>query len=178
MAELTDPKDTLILVTADAAHSLAFNGYCGRGSPVPGLCYAIAPEGSRHSGAPALDATGAPYETTGFLNGPGAASSAAPLTAEAARDPLRRQRALIPMETETTSAADVAAYARGPWAHLLSGLVDQPYLFELMRHAAFGPQAEEKAQAAAGAADAGSSDARSSGGDAAATDAPQQDDDR
>lgn len=137
VSAMTNPADTLILVTADAAHSLAFNGYCGRGSPVPGLCYEIAPEGERHGAEPAKDATGAPYETTGFLNGPGASEPSPALDAAKARDPMRRQRALVPMETETTSATDVPAYARGPWAHLLDGVVEQHFLFHLMRYAAF-----------------------------------------
>ena len=142
-AEATDPRETLIIVTADAAHSLAFNGYCGRGSPVPGLCYQIAQDGERHGPAPARDASGAPYETTGFLNGPGVGAPAgAALTDAVARDPNRRQRALVPMETETTSASDVPAYARGPWAHLVDGVVEQHFLFQVMRHAAFQEDAD------------------------------------
>ncbi|MBR9766367.1 MAG: alkaline phosphatase, partial [Rhodobacteraceae bacterium] len=47
--EMTDDADTLIIVTADHEHAIAMNGYCGRGTPIDGLCYDVAKEGIMHS---------------------------------------------------------------------------------------------------------------------------------
>ena len=55
---------------------------------------------------------------------------------EEALDPDYIQQALIPMSSETHSAVDVAIYARGPWAHLIDGTVEQNYIFHVMMHAA------------------------------------------
>ena len=46
------------------------------------------------------------------------------------------QQALIPMESETHSPEDVAIYAKGPWAHLIDGTVEQNFIFHVMHHAA------------------------------------------
>lgn len=151
-AALTDPAETLLIVTADHEHSISFNGYCGRGSPVPGLCYEIDDAGESHGPNPALAADGKPYETATFMNGPNSAfePDAAPaprpaLTPEEAAAPDRRQEALIPMAAETHSGEDVAVYARGPWAHLIDGVIEQNFVFHVMRHAAFAPAAPGRA---------------------------------
>lgn len=143
--ELTNPEDTLIIVTADHEHAIAFNGYCGRGSKITGLCMLEDETGIAHSGQPALAADGKPYTVAGFLNGAGSilveqadktfAGSRPDLTEEQAIDPDYLQQALIPMSSETHSGEDVAVMARGPWAHLFGGVIEQNVIFHVMNHA-------------------------------------------
>ncbi len=64
--------DTLIVVTADHDHVMAFNGYSKIGNPVLGLLKEY------RSGELALDAQGKPFTTLVFGNGGGPARRAAP----------------------------------------------------------------------------------------------------
>src|SRR5690606_31792280 len=111
--ELTDDEDTLIIVTADHEHAIAFNGYCGRGTPITGLCMGIANEGIGHSGEPELASDGKPYTVVGWLNGAGSVlteqsdgsffGTRPNVTQEQALDPDYLQQATIPMSSETHS---------------------------------------------------------------------------
>jgi len=145
--EMTDPAETLIIVTADHEHAIAFNGYCGRGSSITGLCYGIDNLGIAHNGEPELADDGLPYTVAGFLNGAGSVlvpsedgnafvGSRPELTEEEATDPDYLQQALIPKSSETHSGEDVAVYARGPFAHLVDGTIEQNVIFHVMHHAA------------------------------------------
>ena len=143
--ELTDEQDTLIIVTADHEHAIAFHGYCGRGAPITGLCYDIDRNGVKHTDEPLLGADGKPYTVVGFLNGPGSVLIEQPggehfgsrpvVTQEQATDPEYLQQALVPKSSETHSGEDVAIYARGPFAHLVSGTLEQNVIFHIMHHA-------------------------------------------
>lgn len=143
--ELTNDEDTLIIVTADHEHAMAFNGYCGRGSPIEGLCMGIAKGQVMHSNEAELAADGKPFTVIGYLNGAGSVlteqadktfSGTRPdLTESEATDPDYVQQALVPMGSETHSGEDVAVYAKGPWAHLFSGTVEQNYIFHVMNYA-------------------------------------------
>lgn len=143
--ELTDPEDTLIIVTADHEHAITFNGYCGRGSNILGLCMLENEQGVAHTGEPNLGEDGKPYTVAGFLNGVGSVlvkqedgtfSGSRPVVTEAeATDPDYIQQALVPMTSETHSGEDVAVYARGPWAHLFGGVIEQNVIFHVMNHA-------------------------------------------
>ena len=39
------------------------------------------------------------------------------------------------MSSETHTGEDVAVYAWGPWAHLMSGVVEQNYIYSVMSYA-------------------------------------------
>ncbi len=143
--EMTNPEDTLIIVTADHEHAIAFNGYCGRGSNILGLCMMENEAGVEHAGEPNLGADGKPYTVAGYLNGVGSvlveqpdksfAGSRPDLTEEEVTDPDYVQQALIPLSSETHSGEDVAVFARGPWAHLFGGVIEQNVIFHVMNHA-------------------------------------------
>ncbi|MBU1174812.1 MAG: alkaline phosphatase [Alphaproteobacteria bacterium] len=142
--ELTNDEDTLIIVTADHEHAIAFNGYCGRGTPIEGLCMGISNEGLEHNGELETAADGKPYSVVGYLNGAGSVLTeqagayfgTRPIaTQEEAIDPDYLQQALIPMSSESHSGEDVAVYAKGPWAHLFDGTIEQNYIFHVMNHA-------------------------------------------
>lgn len=166
--EMTSPEDTLIIVTADHEHAIAFNGYCGRGSSILGLCMKEDDAGVAHSGKPNLGLDGKPYTVAGYLNGAGSilveqpvpegmagmsgmdgmaaegeeaqpvygAPMGRPLvTEEEANDIDYLQQALVPTMSETHSGEDVAVFARGPWAHLFGGVIEQNVIFHVMNHA-------------------------------------------
>jgi alkaline phosphatase len=129
--ELTDPADTLILVTADHSHTLTLSGYPRRGNPILGKVEAPAGEGGR-------DAAGRPYTTLSYANGPGYHETLPDLTDVDTTAPDYLQAATLPMESETHGGEDVAAYARGLNAEAVNGVMEQNRLFEVMRDALFG----------------------------------------
>lgn len=144
--ELTDDAETLIIVTADHEHAIAFNGYCGRGSDILGLCYEIDPTGVRHADEPVIYDDGKPATVAMYLNGPGSVlirqadgsyfGTRADVDQATATDSEYLQQAIVPKSSETHSGEDVAIYAKGPFAHLLTGTVEQNFVFHVMHHAA------------------------------------------
>ncbi len=146
-----DLEDTLILVTSDHGHTLAFAGYPERGNPILGLVKAVNEETGESEVVMAQD--GKPYTTLGFLNGPGSVYYAeenddGTVPEGAGRAPTRPnpannkvqdkdylQQALVPLDSETHGGTDVAAYAIGPRSFLVRGVVEQNYLFQVMNYA-------------------------------------------
>jgi alkaline phosphatase len=127
----TNPRDTLIVVTADHSHVLTMSGYPSRTNPILGL----ADDGT---GKPALGLDGKPYTTLGYANGPGADPEGKPrenLSNIDTTAPDFKQQALVPARAETHGGEDVPIYASGPWAHLFQGVVDQQYIFHVMNYA-------------------------------------------
>ncbi|WP_185983191.1 alkaline phosphatase [Aureimonas mangrovi] len=141
-------EETLVIVTADHEHVITFQGYCGRGSPVTGLCMEVGEGQVEHTGEPTLADDGKPFTVVTYGNGPGSVliqqedgsySGERPeVTAEEAQDPDYLQQALLPMSSESHSGVDVALWATGPWAHLFGGTMDQEMIFHVMNQAAFG----------------------------------------
>ncbi len=125
---MTDPRETLIVVTADHSHTLTIAGYSARGNPILGYAAGV-------DGKPLTDAAGVAYTTLGYANGPGARRPDAELDPT---DPDYRQRATHPMLAETHAGEDVPAYATGPGADGVGGIMDQHELHAVMRAALFG----------------------------------------
>ncbi|MGZ4955167.1 MAG: alkaline phosphatase [Methylobacter sp.] len=161
----TNPKETLIIVTADHSHVFTIGGYPQRGNPILGLTQGVG------ATTPDLDLLGLPYTTLNYANGTGytGASNAqaegsksftTPATAawgsgseghnptsfstatgrpllDAAKveHPDYLQEAIIPLGAETHAAEDVAIFAGGPKAHLFHGIVEQNVIYHVMAEA-------------------------------------------
>lgn len=128
--DLTDAGDTLIVVTADHSHTLTMSGYPRRGNPILGKVE-TAP------GEPAEDTAGRPYTTLSYANGPGHREVLPDLTEVDTEAPDFLQVATVPLGAETHGGEDVAAYARGPNAEQLGGVIEQNRIYDVMRGALF-----------------------------------------
>lgn len=150
--ELTDPSETLIVVTADHSHPLTLSGYAVRGNPILGKLVVVGPDGGPMD-APLKDAFGRPMTTLGYPAGPGnpAASDRQPAGTKtfphhrftyqggyvprpdlsnvdtAAPDYL--QEAHVPLAGGMHAGEDVAIYAGGPGSELFTGVREQNYVY-------------------------------------------------
>ena len=153
--EMTSTDDTLILVTADHSHTLSFAGYPVRGNPILGKVKGSSGEGSDASGY-ATDATGLPYTTLNYANGPGyvgaskeqpegpkhfehkagqyqiAKSGRPDLSQVDTEDPDYMQEAIMPLTNETHGGDDVGIWARGPGADAVRGSLEQNAIFHIL----------------------------------------------
>ncbi|MBY0399401.1 alkaline phosphatase, partial [Myxococcota bacterium] len=66
----TDPRETLVVVTADHSHTLTISGYAKRGNPILGKVVAV-DWLSENAFTPGLDSLDRPYTTLSYANGPG-----------------------------------------------------------------------------------------------------------
>ena len=141
-AALTDPADTLILVTADHSHTLTISGYPRRGNPILGKV-----ESETAPGASTEGRHGAPYATLSYANGPGwrerlpdltEIDTEAPDFIQLAAFPTYMRTRAGPTLVETHAGEDVAAYAQGLNAAALRGVIEQNLLHDLMFQALFG----------------------------------------
>jgi alkaline phosphatase len=140
---LTDPDETLIIVTADHGHVFNIAGYPRRGNPILGLVRPPAPDLSDDPTPPSPAQDGRPYTTLGYYNGPVQRhSDGAVLTDADVLDPDYRQQSAIPMGSETHSGEDIAAFALGPWAHLVDGTMEQHTLNRIITFA-YGWEAQD-----------------------------------
>lgn len=149
----TDPRETLVVVTADHSHTLSFAGYPARGNPILGKVVGLSSEDS----LPGLarDATGLPYTTLMYANGPGyhGASSQQPAGPKrhehkasgyemaTARPDLANvdtthpdylQPSAYPLASESHGGDDVGLWASGPGAQAVRGTMEQNVLFHLL----------------------------------------------
>lgn len=119
-----DLRDTLVIVTADHSHGLVLSGGGSRDAPILGL--------AQLNGQLQLDAAGNPYTMLSFATGPSAIHPHGPVTQAEALDPGFRQPALTPLKSAEHGGEDVAIYAGGPSANLVRGVVEQPYVFQVI----------------------------------------------
>ncbi|WP_250634095.1 alkaline phosphatase [Pinirhizobacter soli] len=157
----TDAADTLIIVTADHSHTMTFGGYPARGNPMLGLVRGMTDSYDDEAEAGiAHDATGKPYTTLNFANGPGytGASNEQPegskrfphnpktmmpatkgrpdLSTVDTGHPDYMQEALVPLKSETHGGEDVAIFASGPGAAAFHGEIEENSIFHvIVQHA-------------------------------------------
>ncbi len=127
--------NALLLVTADHSHTFTISGYPKRGNPLLGLVRG--PDGELMK-----DLNGQPYTTLGYANGSSAAAEAAAraknggkpitLTDEMVQAPNYQQTSSVPMRSETHAGEDVSAYAIGPGAAAVRGVMEQNRLYNVM----------------------------------------------
>jgi alkaline phosphatase len=142
--EMTDPEETLIVVTADHGHAMVFAGYPARGNPITGLVRR--PDADGRPGALQLDLDGRPMTTLRYFDGPGYRGSERPDYDKVdPTDPDFRQEAAIGLRSATHSGEDVPVYATGPGAEVLHGVFEQNVIFHalLQAHPRLPPLVEQ-----------------------------------
>ena len=146
-AEMTSADDTLIVVTADHAHTLGFVGSSVRGAATLGKV-------QRHNGD-ALDSLGLPYTALVYANGAGytGTSDAQPVGPKTHLHRPRRyspatgrpdlsgidtehpdylQEVVVPLGGETHGGDDVGIWASGPGSHALRGTLEQNVIYHVI----------------------------------------------
>ena len=128
-------KDTLIVVTADHDHTMAFNGYGKRGTDILGLNINYA------SGNPSTDANGVNYTTLVFGNGSNRVDVRNNLDPAVVAGKDYLQEVAIRRGTpgsETHGGGDVMLFATGAGAaaKTFKGTIDNTRVFSLVKSAA------------------------------------------
>lgn len=148
----TDPRDTLVVVTADHSHVLTIAGYPHRGNDILGKVVSLDEHGEAATRY-LRDAVGRPFTTLSYANGPGYTGTSPEqpegpkrfphlptgyrgitrgrpdLTGVDTADPDYLQEATVPARNETHGGEDVPIYAGGPGAELFRGVQEQSYVF-------------------------------------------------
>ncbi|XP_058462659.1 membrane-bound alkaline phosphatase-like [Malaya genurostris] len=125
--QLTNPIDTLIVVTADHSHTMTLAGYSKRGHDILGVSTS-----AKHKKT---------YTTLSYANGPGGPSldengDVQKFSDDMVTDKEFQYPKLVPMKYETHGGDDVALFAYGPWSHLFSGMYEQNVIPHLIGYAA------------------------------------------
>ncbi|MGR4866270.1 alkaline phosphatase [Caulobacter sp. LARHSG274] len=133
-----DLKDTLVIVTADHSHGLVISGYAARNAPILGL--------AGNEGDPVVAGDGKPYTVLSFATGPGGpegGGTRADPSKEDTDDIDYHQAAVANLPSSAHSGEDVGVFADGPGAYLVHGVVEESYVYQIMRHA-YGFDADAK----------------------------------
>ena len=128
-AKLTDPTlaNTLIVVTADHDHTLAFNGYGKRGNPILDI------NRNYKDGTATKDADGNTYTTLVFGNGPNRPNLRANLDSAAVLADNYQQETGVRLSSETHGGGDVKLFATGASAKIYKGTLDNTKVFALLK---------------------------------------------
>ena len=130
--QMTDERDTLIVVTADHSHAFTYSGYPNRGSDIFGI-------------AEISDKDKKSFSTLSYANGPGYKmtfdkdvkdDSRLDITNYDFKNPNQLSIATVPLSFETHAGEDVGIYASGPFSHLFEGSYEQNNIPLLMAYAA------------------------------------------
>lgn len=126
---MTDPKDTLIIVTADHSHGLTINGGFRETS--------ILGNAPSTDDDPRLALDGKALPILMYATGPGGpVDELRPDPAkEVSDDPDRRALAAVPLPSAAHTGEDLAAYAVGPGSDSFRGLIEQRQVFDKMKAA-------------------------------------------
>ena len=154
VAKQVNSDDTLMIVTADHSHTLTMGGYPVRGNPILDFVLVADKQGKPQNDY-MLSAHGKPFTTLSYANGfghcdeydnnptegfkPCAKGLETDFVVDGEDSPTHanfQQHAGVPLFMETHGADDVPIYAKGPWSHLLNGVVEQNVIFHVMKHAA------------------------------------------
>ncbi|KAJ9577042.1 hypothetical protein L9F63_006390, partial [Diploptera punctata] len=120
--EMTDERETLIVVTSDHGHTMTISGYPTRGNDIFGIAGTSSDDGF-------------PYATLSYANGLGYKVARYDLTEDDMADPDYLFPATVPLYSETHDGTDVGIFARGPWSHLFTGVMEQHVIPHLMAFA-------------------------------------------
>ncbi|XP_053676946.1 membrane-bound alkaline phosphatase-like [Anopheles nili] len=124
--KMTSEEDTLIVVSADHAHTMTYNGYPVRGNDILGL-------------GDISEEDNLPYTTLSYANGLSYYTTYTEENLGIREDVSKydytkrdhRYMAMVPMDAETHGGDDVAVWVSGPMSHLFRGVYEQntiPYL--------------------------------------------------
>ena len=129
---LRDPglRNTLIVVTADHDHTLAFNGYPRRGNSVLDVVRTYT------DNQPTPDADGQAYTTLVFANGPNRPPVRTGVDSATAQAEGYQQQTGVRMSGETHGGGDVKLYAAGAGSAAFKGTMENTKVFHLMKAAA------------------------------------------
>jgi len=133
---MTSSEDTLIVVTADHSHTFAIAGYPTRGNPIFGKVVGNDERGEPMNGPDKAD-DGKPYTTLGYYATPGAVDDKPrqDITHIDTAHPDYLQQSAVFLRSGAHGGEDVPAYARGPNADVVRGVMEQQFLFDVMRDA-------------------------------------------
>ncbi|CAL4116224.1 unnamed protein product, partial [Meganyctiphanes norvegica] len=115
-------EDTLILVTADHAHSMTVNGYPARHTDILGY-------------GDTSNEDDLPYTTLLYGNGPGYIEKRYDISNDDFHDVDYRQNSAVPYSTSAHAGDDIGLWAVGPHAHLFTGVYEQNYIPHALAYA-------------------------------------------